>query len=101
MFTQYCEDHQTEREVLLALAGASNMKLDYSIFEKKEDQSMSCTFFEEIAREGEKRGEERGDKRRKLEDIRNLMETMKWTAEQAMTALKVPEEERSKYLQML
>jgi hypothetical protein len=29
------------------------------------------------------------------------METMKWTADQAMAALKVPEEERENYLSQL
>ncbi len=29
--------------------------------------------------------------------IRNLMETMKWTAEQAMEAIKVPVDDRGRY----
>ena len=33
-----------------------------------------------------------------LDSIKTLMETMSFTAEQAMTALKVPEADRSKYL---
>jgi predicted transposase YdaD len=32
-----------------------------------------------------------------LSSIQNLMESMSWSAEQAMNALKIPEEERSKY----
>ena len=36
-----------------------------------------------------------------LNAIRNLMETLKLTAEQAMEALKVPEEEKVKYAVML
>lgn len=39
--------------------------------------------------------------RGRAEAIRNLMDTMKWTAEQAMTALKIPDSEKSKYLQYL
>jgi hypothetical protein len=32
-----------------------------------------------------------------ITSIRNLMDTMKWTVDQAMEALKIPEEEREKY----
>jgi hypothetical protein len=41
--------------------------------------------------------EEKGITRGILSSIRNLMESMSWSAEQAMNALKIPEEERSKY----
>ncbi|EOS38428.1 hypothetical protein C808_02629 [Lachnospiraceae bacterium M18-1] len=36
-----------------------------------------------------------------LEAIKNLMETMKCTAEQAMVALKIPEADREKYSEKL
>lgn len=36
-----------------------------------------------------------------LENIRNLMETLKLTAEQAMDALKVPKKDQKKYLDIL
>ena len=36
-----------------------------------------------------------------LEAIRNLMETMKCSAEQAMTALKIPDADRGKYIARL
>lgn len=32
-----------------------------------------------------------------IQTIRNLMDTMKWSAEQAMTAMKIPEADKSKY----
>ena len=32
-----------------------------------------------------------------LENIRNLMETMTWTAQQAMEALKIPKMDQEKY----
>ncbi len=46
---------------------------------------------------GEKRGEKNGIERTMLGNIKNLMESMKWTAKQAMDALKVPESEQGKY----
>ena len=45
--------------------------------------------------------EERGVAKGILVSIKNLMETMNLTIEQAMAALKVPENERQKYMDML
>ena len=50
---------------------------------------------------GLERGMERGLEAATLNAIRNLMETLKLTAEQAMEALKVPKEEKVKYAGML
>ena len=36
-----------------------------------------------------------------LENIRSLMETTKWSAKQAMDALKVPADEQKKYLALI
>lgn len=36
-----------------------------------------------------------------LNTIRNLMDSMKWTAEQAMTAMKIPDADRGKYMAKL
>ena len=45
--------------------------------------------------------EEKGIKEGILSSIRNLMESMEWSAEQAMSALKVPETERPLYVDLL
>lgn len=50
---------------------------------------------------GLERGIEYGLETGTLNAIRNLMETLKLTAEQAMEALKVPEEDKVKYAGML
>ena len=55
--------------------------------------SFMGNFSEELRKEGEQRAI--------IRDIRSLMETLKLTAEQAMAALKVPEEDRKKYSAML
>ena len=49
----------------------------------------------------EERGIAIGVETTTLNAIRNLMETLKLTAEQAMEALKVPKEEKAKYVGML
>ena len=45
--------------------------------------------------------EEKGIQKGILLSIRNLMETMGWLAEQATKGLKIPEEEKRKYLDEL
>ena len=42
--------------------------------------------------------EEKGIKERTLSSIQNLMESMGWSAEQAMSALKILESERIQYV---
>ena len=50
---------------------------------------------------GIQKGIEQGIEKGILLSIRNLMETMGWLAEQAMEGLKIPEEEKRKYLDEL
>ena len=49
----------------------------------------------------EEKGRTEGHAERALSDLRNLMETMGLTIEQAMAALKGPEGERQKYMDVL
>ena len=51
--------------------------------------------------EGRAEGRAEGEERAKLMDLRNLMETMKLSLEQAMNALKIPEESRPRLKQLL
>ncbi len=53
------------------------------------------------AEEAMEKGMEKGADNTIITSVRNLMETMKLTAEQAMDAIKVPMESRSKYLSKL
>ena len=46
---------------------------------------------------GIEKGIEQGIEKGILLSIRNLMETMGWSVEQAMESLKIPEEEKTKY----
>ena len=56
---------------------------------------------DEARREGHESGVAEGLEAERMESIKNLMETMDWPVEQAMNALKVPEAERQKYLDMI
>ena len=48
-------------------------------------------------KKGIQKGIEQGIEKGILLSIRNLMETMGWSVEQAMESLKIPEEEKTKY----
>jgi len=51
---QYSEEHNTEKTVIMTVAGATNTKLDYNSLAKGDGRM--CTVFDEIAREGEVKG---------------------------------------------
>lgn len=53
---------------------------------------------EEREQEARREGRQEGRRENTIELIKNLMESMKWTAEQAMEAMKVPAEERERCL---
>lgn len=72
---------------------------------KTEEGYDMCQAMDELKQdwlaEGEELGIARGITQGIEDSIRNLMNSMKWTAEQAMEALLVPEEERAEYLARL
>ena len=49
----------------------------------------------------EKNGVEKGVEKAQLSNIKSLMETLKFTAQQAMDALQIPKADQSKYAAML
>ncbi len=55
---QYSEEYKPNKSVIMTVAGATNIKLDYNALTKGE--SNMCTLFEEIAKEGETKGEAKG-----------------------------------------
>ena len=60
-----------------------------------------CEIWEEVRREGIEQGERDGRFKEQLSSIRNLMETLNLTAQQAMDALKIPTEKRDVYVAQL
>ena len=46
-------------------------------------------------------GKNEGKETERLSSIRNIMETLHFTAQQAMDALKIPQEEQSKYAALI
>lgn len=60
-----------------------------------------CNLSKLVEQEGIAKGRTEGLTEGILASIRNLMNSMGWTAQQAMEALKVPEEEQRQYLDRL
>lgn len=97
--------------VLKLLGVLLSQKMEYSekqrILESEFEIPMKEKFGSEVSSmcnlsDGvEARGIEKGITSNTLRSVRNLMETLQLTAEQAMDALKIPEEEREKYMKML
>ena len=63
--------------------------------------SVMCNLSKGVEEMGMAKGRAEGHIERALSDLRSLMETLGLTVEQAMAALKVPETERQKYLDLL
>ena len=51
--------------------------------------------------EGRREGHQEGVNQARVENIKNLMESLKLTAKQAMDALKIPDSERERYMPLL
>ena len=60
-----------------------------------------CNLSKGVMEKGLEKGRAEGHAERALSDLRNLMETLGLTIEQAMAALKVPEDELQKYMDLL
>ena len=60
-----------------------------------------CTALEKLKEDGKMEGLQEGKREGLVSSIRNLMESMDWTADQAMNALKIPEEDQEKYRMLL
>ncbi len=57
-----------------------------------------CKAIEEMREESYQRGIEDGREQTALESIKNVMEGLKYTAQQAMDALGIPADDQPKYL---
>ena len=62
---------------------------------------MMCKSMEDMRNEAAKRAAEMATEKTLLQTIKNLMGTTKWTAEQAMDAIKIPESDRIRYMEKL
>lgn len=69
--------------------------------EIEEEVVEMCNLGMAVETMGYERGIAHGSESTKIDDIRNLMQTLKLTAQQAMDALKIPKDDQQKYEQKL
>lgn len=74
---------------------------DYGITEEDARRIIREESYEEGFEEGRADGIEYGIERGTFDMIKRLMESMSWTAQQAMDALKIPPSDRAKYIRQL
>ena len=60
-----------------------------------------CDVLDRVEARGEAKGIQRGIDQNRIESIKNVMESFKVTAQQAMEALKIPTDDQPKYLAKL
>ena len=90
------EDRNNARAVLNVSSEANE-----ETFEKiRRDKDMGEAM-RRIMRDDLEQAEKDGEQNAVVQAIRNLMETMKWTIEQAMDALKIPSDQRAIYAGMI
>ncbi|MBQ7463510.1 MAG: hypothetical protein IJS86_01475 [Lachnospiraceae bacterium] len=78
-------------------------RLDEIVRNTKKKKDIGVRYMKSWEREREliAEGKAEGKAEEKLTDIKNLMSSMKWTAAQAMEALKIPEDDRRRYSALL
>ena len=62
---------------------------------------LMCNLSKDIEEKGIQKGMQKGIQEGVILSLRNLMKSMKWTKEQAMEALGIPESEREQYIEAL
>ena len=93
-------DKELGAELLTMIGQMTGSKKIVSMGKNKEADNM-CTALEQLIEDGKKLGMQEGMIDGILTSVKNLMESMGWTAEQAMDALKISQEDRNKYAGML
>ena len=98
-FLLYLTDQRTEsdftkrlNERVLAARLHEEWRREYMTLQERDER---------MREEGRKEGREEGTETANLNNIKNLMESLKISAENAMDLVKIPAEEREKYLAKL
>ena len=88
-------NHETAR-IIAVVANIPEFLNNENAYKNQESEGYNmCLAMEELRADFKAEGKIEGDQARLIVDLRNLMETTKWSVEQAMNALKVPEENRA------
>jgi hypothetical protein len=95
-----------DRRTVELINGITGSGIEYNKDEEVVDVCLAIELMkqeaaEKAAAEATLKAREETRKEAMITSIRNLMETLKLTADQAMAALKIPEDERENYLRQL
>jgi hypothetical protein len=95
-----------DRRTAELINGITGSGIEYNKAEEVVDVCLAIELMkqeaaEKAAAEATLKAREETRKESMITSIRNLMDTTKWTADQAMAALKIPEDERENYLRQL
>jgi hypothetical protein len=91
-----------DRRTAELINGITGSGIEYNKDEEVVDVCLAIELMkQEAAEEAAEKAREETRKEGMITSIRNLMDTMKWTADQAMTALKIPEEDRENCSKLL
>ncbi len=85
-------------DAVLQVSVSANKEIYEAI--RRRDKIM-CEALRELMKEDFEKQERETKQETLVETIKNLMDTMKWTAEQAMTAMKIPDADKGKYIAKL
>ena len=101
---QLCGQETIAEDTFDALADYMNEPELWKMKEKagtEKGRINMCEGLRELMADSKAEGREEGREETTLNSVKNLMETLKLTAEQAMDALKIPDDDRKKYVSML
>ncbi len=87
---KYGMQREIDESVIDTIMSTANVQLKG---DKEGERKMSCSLLDRVKEAGREEGV--------LSDVKNLMETLHLSAEQAMDALKISEEEKQKYYSKL
>ena len=102
---KYCKNINVMKEYLESKEGEliDMVDFEFKIDEEKEAlrEAAEARGRAEGKAEGRAEGRAEGEIRERVSNLRNIMQTLNFTVQQAMDALKIPQEEREKYASMI
>jgi len=96
---KYAKEHGVDKTVIMAVAGATNCKLDYNALSEEGDVDM-CTLFEEIAREHEMKGKAEGKAEGIIETGYDFGLSEKDILDRLQNKMKISLQQAQEYLEM-
>ena len=102
---RHCKSSEVMKEYLESKEGEliDMIDFEFDINEAKEvwKEEAEARGLARGIEQGMAQGLEQGETRERVNNLRNIMQTLNFTVQQAMDALKIPQEERDKYLSMI